>query len=59
MFLQALRYPTKAKLNNCNRVSPDLRLFSLFNFYKKLYILIAMPNGCVIVKTIAQINFSF
>ena len=32
-----LRYPTK--LNNCNRVSPHLRLFSLFNFYKNLYIL--------------------
>ena len=32
-----LRYPTK--LNNCNRVSPHLRLFSLFNVYKNLYIL--------------------
>ena len=34
--LDSLRYPTK--LNNCNRVSPHLRLFSLFNFYKNLYI---------------------
>ena len=36
-FTISLRYPTK--LNNCNRVSPHLRLFSLFNVYKNLYIL--------------------
>ena len=39
---QTLRYPTK--LNNCNRVSPHLRLFSLFNVYKNLYILSKWPN---------------
>ena len=37
IWIALLRYPTK--LNNYNRVSPHLRLFSLFNVYKNLYIL--------------------